>query len=341
MTTLLYILCVVSQLLCCHRAHEYNHAASNAGAGPDQIVLEHELTYSPDELSEAQLGAVRSCLTHRDAMACYQIGQALASESSIFGDRNMTRALLFFMTSCERSHAMACNAIGRAFFLGSPSDGIPKSDRKALHYFNQSSILGHQGAMYNLGLILTNGNSQEDLPIDIIGSLECFKSSHLYGSPGSLYYSLSTPETTAAAKTAHDVVSDLIAANSHHVFDQQSLLRLWNASSLHLNDEDFRYISRGNITMISSEERSVDAMYLLWRHGVHSLISFDRIFRQKGGVLDEEVLSVVEEVVAYLGAILQHNSSQLTKLQLHLVLDNLQVVMVVYDSDMTHFMFHS
>lgn len=341
MTTLLCILCIVSQLLCYHRAHEYKYTASNTITGSDPIALEHELTYSPDELTEAQLDAVRSCITHRDASACYQIGQALASESSIFGDRNMTRALLFFMSSCERSHAMACNAIGRAFYFGSASDGIPKSDRQALYFFNQSAILGHQGAMYNLGLILTNGNSQEDLPVDIIGSLECFKSSHLYGRADSPYYILSTPETTAAAKTAHDVVSDLIAANSHHVFDQQSLLRLWNASSLHLNDGDFRYISRENTAMISSNEHSVDAMYRLWRHGVQALMSFDRTFRLKEGVLDEEVLAVVEDVVIHLGAILQHNSSYLTKLQLHLVLDNLQVVMVIYDSSMIHVMFHS
>jgi len=321
--TLLSIFCIASRLLCCNT----EHTALNAGS--DHFALEHELAYSPNELTEAQLDVVRSCFSHRDASACYQIGQALASGSSVFGDRNMTQALLFFMSSCESNHAMACNAIGRAFYLGSVYDGIPKSDRQALHFFNRSAVLGHQGAMYNLGLILTNGNNQEDLFVDIIGSLECFKSSYLYGSMDSLYYALSTPETTAAAKTAHEVVSDLVAANSHQVFDQQSLLRLWNASSLHLNDDYLRYISTDDNDMMFSGKHSFDSMYRLWSRGVQALMSFDRMFREKEGKLDEELLDVVKDVVAQLGAILQHYSSHLTKLQLHLVLDNLQVVMVV------------
>lgn len=65
----------------------------------------------------------------------------------------------------------------------------------------------------------------------------------------------------------------------------------------------------------------------LWREGVVALEEYDQLFRSTSGAVDAQVQQVMERAVRYLRSLFDQFESQLSELQLHLVLDNLQDVL--------------
>jgi TPR repeat protein len=267
-----------------------------------------------DELSAAQRDVFDKALAG-DANSLNTIGLSLTSDS-IFGPENLPLAASFFQAAAKKGHIIAAANLGRAYIEGR---GVVQSQTDALHWFRTAAVGGHQGAMYNCGLLLAKGTpyvaavlaNDGDLdergrvpgyfPADPIGALEFFRTAFLASKspiPGAEH--LISKEVTDAAVQAHETMCDTIA---HNTFSSLELARVWSAGSL------------GDVS---------PAALSLWQAALRAIGEFNSTFVAKKGNIDSNARSHLNTAVEALGTLVEVYSGHLSHLQLHLALDNLQ-----------------
>lgn len=148
------------------------------------------------------------------------------------------------------------------------------------------------------------GADTAPLSTDTIGALEYFQRAFRCSHPDALLQHFVSAGTTEAAYVAHRTLCQLLSTQP--VFGREQMQRIWRAATL----QDL--------------PQEADA---LWREGVVALEEYDQLFRSTSGAVDAQVQQVMERAVRYLRSLFDQFESQLSELQLHLVLDNLQDVL--------------
>ena len=263
-----------------------------------------------------------------DPNALNTIGLTIFEANSVFGDQNATLAVSFFRAAAQKGHIIASANLGRAYAEGK---GIKKSPVDALKWFKIAALGGHQGSMYNIGLLFATGvpyvvaalapdkadSVDGYFNADPIAALEWFKTAYdEFLKPAGMV----TESVTDASEQAHSVMCDTIAPMS---LDLDMLGRVWPASSL--------------------GEMDVGAMDL-WEQGLAAVKRFNESFVSNNGVVGTEAREHLLAAVRALGSLVEQygpgsskkvaavgintnaspSPSQLSELQLYLALDNLQ-----------------
>ena len=204
---------------------------------------------------------------------------------------------MFFEAAALQGHIAACANLGRAYTDG---HGVEKSFMKALHWFQIAADKGHQGAIYNCGLLLAQGDkvtanteltlNQHYLKADPVLALEYFRDAYLcsISSTNNLEFIKikicnSTKEVTTAALKAYEVISNSIP-NYSHEFDTLKVNRTWIAS-VSLMSYNFE-LSKREIDTFKADMKD---MVELWYIGISCVQKFDSKFKAGKGVLDNEV----------------------------------------------------
>ena len=258
-----------------------------------------------------------------DPNALNTIGLTIFEANSVFGDQNATLAVSFFRAAAQKGHIIASANLGRAYAEGK---GVKKSPIDALKWFKVAALGGHQGSMYNIGLLFATGvpyvvaalapdeadSIEGYFNADPIAALEWFKTA--YGEflkPAGMV----TESVTDAAEQAHSVMCDTIAPMT---LDLDMLGRVWPAGSLGEIDRD-----------------AMD----LWEEGLAAVRRFNESFVSNRGIVSTAAREHLMMAVQALGSLVEQygpgsakkvvattnpSPSRLSELQLYLALDNLQ-----------------
>jgi TPR repeat protein len=282
---------------------------------PNQLYLKLLKDFNKKhELSVPQLTVFEKALAG-DPSSLNTIGLSLTSDS-VFGPKDLPLAASFFRAAADQGHIIASVNLGRAYAEGR---GVTQSQVEALRWFKIASSGGHQGAMYNCGLLLSkgtpyaaaaiaddgsldeNGRVPGYFPADPIAALEYFQMAYQVArSPTQANEHLVSAAVTDAAVQAHGAVCDTIA---HTTFSTNELSRLWNAASL-----------------VDVPESA----HALWEQGLGAIVSFNDTFVKMKGIVDDNARRHLSNAAGALGALIDGYSGELSYLQLHLALDNLQ-----------------
>lgn len=277
-----------------------------------------DLIYHHLNLSEKQLNVIENCLNNHNGQSCYILGNALLQETSIFGDRNIHLGYKYLLRSAEQRNILGCHTLGKLYYSNNYEYSYLKpSIKKALYWFEIASELGHQGSTYNVGLIYSQGHVLDNIDIDLTKALKFFKLAYGYGSSDSIYNSYASEETTSAAFTAHGIISDMLSTSNNVIFNPYLLTNIWNNSDIHqYSDHDLD---------LNHNKKLSDIIYRCWKQGVDYLMKFDELFRTKNGIVDIQVIDILKQIVNNFSEIVDNYSQVINRLQLHLVLEHLQV----------------
>lgn len=261
-----------------------------------------KLEYDAESMSERQVDALKHA-TIGDPIAIRAIAQGLMHERSAFGDMNLPVAAELYHLSSRLGDVPSMVNLGTMFAEGY---GVDRSPREALRWFMAASDGGYQGATYNCGLLLAeeDRDAQEDERVapDVVSAFEYF---HLAFSMRNLDSppAIVNEVTTTAAKQAYETFSDIFAYES---WGLDQLSRIFEVGTLYteLNEEVTRK----------------------WRDGLTHLRLFNDGFAKGVGVVNEDRRLELQQVLREWGQILELHDEKLSKLQRHLLLDNLQDV---------------
>ena len=278
MALLLVVLCLQAWLF----------LSAKAGLSVDLNMLSDE---QRRVVEAAQAGDPRSLNT---------LGMALLKPDSSIGT-DVDLAVELLERAAEGGFVPAYANLGRIYAEGI---GVTKSMVTAFHWYSAGAREGHQGSMYNCGLLLAEGVRREEvaeavegryLEPDPLNALQLFQ--HAYLMSGTARYS--SAAVTEAAATAHRVLSDTIA---FFPLELDDLRAVWHAGSLIVPSE---YVAS------------------LFEDAWGCLRRFTDCFSAHNG----EVGSCREDMrlaVRYLGELVETHSAELSHLQLYLALDRLQ-----------------
>ena len=121
-------------------------------------VLLNDLNYDEATMSEEQMAALRKAELG-DRVAIRAIAQGLTYEKSAFGEMNLPLAAKLYSLSSDRGDVPSMVNLGTMYAEG---HGVDRSLQKALDLFMAASKSGHQGATYNVGLLLAEGYEEAD-----------------------------------------------------------------------------------------------------------------------------------------------------------------------------------
>ena len=260
-----------------------------------------KLEYDINSMSERQMDALRRA-SGGDPVAIRAIAQGLTYERSAFGDMNLPVAAELYHLSSTLGDIPSMVNLGSMYAEGY---GVTRSPRQALRWFKTASDGGYQGATYNCGLLLAeeDRDAQEDerVPQDVVSAFEYFHLAYSMRSLGAP--AIVTVATTEAAEQAYETFSDIFAVESWG-FDQLS-----------------RIFEVGNLQTVLDEGAT-----RRWRDGLDQLQLFNDGFASGAGVVNEDRRRELQAVLHEWSQILELHNGRLSKLQRHLILDNLQDV---------------
>ena len=267
-------------------------------------VLLNDLNYDEATMSEEQMAALRKAKLG-DRIAIRAIAQGLTYEKSAFGKMNLPLAAKLYQYSLSRGDVPSMVNLGTMYAEG---HGVDRSLQKALDLFVAASKSGHQGATYNVGLLLAEGGYEEPdehsrVRRDVVTAFEFF---HLaYSMRDRKGPAIVNKATTDAAKQAYLTLSDSIAFES---WGLEPLSRIFQKGSLMNTTLDRPILQR-------------------WSDGLEHLHRFNDGFASGVGVINTARRQELLLVLNQWGYLIDFHKEQLSKLQIHLILDNLQDVM--------------
>lgn len=139
------------------------------------------------------------------------------------GPKNPQLSLEYFTAAAEQGHIGSAAYLGRVYAEGLSVD---QSTHRAILLYRLAADGGHQAAMYNVGLLSSQGGA--DSPPDLILGLEYFLKAYWAGvDSGRKSSSLSE-----AARTAHGVISDTIAQT--YSLNMENLDRIFQSGSKYI-----------------------------------------------------------------------------------------------------------
>ena len=257
------------------------------------------LSFDLDRLSEEQRRVVQAAQAG-DPRSFNTLGMALLKPDSAIGT-DVDLAVEFLERAAQGGYVPAYANLGRIYAEGI---GVSRSTLTAFHWYSEGARQGHQGSVYNCGLLLAEGVRREEvagavegryLEPDPLAALQYFQ--HAYLMADATNYS-STAVTEAAA-TAHRVLSDTVA---FFPLELEDLRRVWHAGSLNPPTE----------YAISLFERA-------WECLQRFKDCFSASNGEISGCKDDMRLAV-----RHLGELVETHSAELSHLQLFLALDRLQ-----------------
>ena len=252
-----------------------------------------------DRLSEEQRRVVLAA-EQGDARSLNTLGMALLSPSSSIGT-DVDLAVEFLERAAKGGYVPAFANLGRVYAEGV---GVSRSTLIAFHWYSEGAKLGHQGSMYNCGLLLAEGVRREEVAAAVDGrylepdpltALEFFQ--HAYQMANTTHFSSST--VTEAAAMAHRVLSDTVAL---FPLELEDLRRVWLAGGL-----------------LPPPETATSLFEEAW--------GCLRRFRDCFSAREGEISGCREDMrraVRLLGELVEKHSADLSHLQLYLALDRLQ-----------------
>jgi len=236
-----------------------------------------------------------------DPTSLNNVGLAFLQDTTL-GKKNITQALKLFQKAVLSGSILAANNLGKIYFEGS---NVKQNKVLALQWFEIAANNGHQGALYNCGLLHAQGlnddsNTTNDPSIDLLTALEYFRLAYLTTDSSS---SSSISIKDAAAKS-HSILSDKLVTTSNHDF--KILKRLWYASSLSIPSNSTSHIDK------------------IFDESIELLSQFNQTFVMKKGSLTNSTRALMHNITNLLGSLVENYLQYLNNVQVYIALDNIQ-----------------